>query len=634
MEDAEDRSILPAVTVDAGMVQESGLLKDTIALDIPDQAGGDFDTVLATRAAEMLRDASQRWSEYAAEQDNSETVTPLMVLQVPNKPKANDIGRVLDAIFKAWPELPPDSIANVFGEHRTESYSGYTVPYIEPQRVQESKWVRVLLAKDAISTGWDCPRAEVMVSFRPANDHTYIAQLLGRMVRTPLARRIPGNDMLNSVECVLPRFDRKTAKTIVDALKAGGTDSPPTGRVLINPIEVKPNPQASEAVWEKFESLPSQTRPQRAAKPAIRLTALAHELVTDGLLDGAGGKAHAAMHAFLDAFIEKRSDEFAGKRNAVTTVQGQTIFADMKTGKTTDQGFEVQADDAVVGDAFRRTARVISPDIARTYTMKRAIAMPEAEDDLDDALIDAQEEVAVLHLMENLQPLYDAEAEKLADQWFADYRNEIRKLPHDRQDAYRQIVALSNEPQNVGMARPVSRYEPTKAREKDGTEKDIAAYDKHLLCDDRGIYPAEFANEWEESVLNTEIRREGFRYWYRNPDRPSQDSLGIAYKIDGDTKIVRPDFLFFAEDEGEIVADIVDPHGFHLSDAVAKLQGLAAYAKAYGQTFRRIESVAKVDSGLRVLDITREDVRKAIDAVKPGDTAEAIYRSSVAGDYA
>jgi hypothetical protein len=38
-----------------------------------------------------------------------------------------------------------------------------------------------------------------MVSFRPAKDRTHITQLMGRMVRTPLARRIPGNDRLNSI---------------------------------------------------------------------------------------------------------------------------------------------------------------------------------------------------------------------------------------------------------------------------------------------------------------------------------------------------------------------------------------------------------------------------------------------------
>ena len=78
--------------------------------------------------------------------------------------------------------------------------------------------MRVLVAKDAISTGWDCPRAEVLVSFRPAKDHTHITQLLGRMVRNPLARRVPGDERLNSVDCILPFFDRTTAGNVVKFL--------------------------------------------------------------------------------------------------------------------------------------------------------------------------------------------------------------------------------------------------------------------------------------------------------------------------------------------------------------------------------------------------------------------------------
>ena len=78
--------------------------------------------------------------------------------------------------------------------------------------------------------------------------------------------------------CLLPKFDRETVEAVVKALREGGGDAPPTGRILINPKEMTPNPAAPEKVWEKFVSLPSQTRPQRGAKPAIRLTALAHEL--------------------------------------------------------------------------------------------------------------------------------------------------------------------------------------------------------------------------------------------------------------------------------------------------------------------------------------------------------------------
>ncbi len=53
-----------------------------------------------------------------------------------------------------------------------------SVPYIslvravEASRIEDDKAIRVLLVKNAITTGWDCPRAEVMMSFRRARDRT------------------------------------------------------------------------------------------------------------------------------------------------------------------------------------------------------------------------------------------------------------------------------------------------------------------------------------------------------------------------------------------------------------------------------------------------------------------------------
>ena len=57
---------LPNVVVDAQKVQESGLLKDTIILDIPDEAGK-FDTVIVRRATDKLRASSQAWADYATD---------------------------------------------------------------------------------------------------------------------------------------------------------------------------------------------------------------------------------------------------------------------------------------------------------------------------------------------------------------------------------------------------------------------------------------------------------------------------------------------------------------------------------------------------------------------------------------
>jgi type III restriction enzyme len=628
MEGARGRSTLPPVAVDPVLVQNSGLLKDTIVLDIPDEAG-DFDTVLVRRATDKLRESTEGWAAYAAEQKDGPPVLPLMVLQVPNTPNHNDIGRTLETIFQHWPELEENCVAHVFGEHAPQTFGSYTVPYIQPQRVQDDNWVRILIAKDAISTGWDCPRAEVMISFRPAQDRTYIAQLLGRMVRTPLARRIPGNDRLNAVDCLLPRFDRETVEKVVMALRDGGGDTPPIGRILVNPVEMKPNPKVPDSVWEKLVSLPSQTRPQRGAKPAVRLTALAHELASDGLLPGAGGKAHAAMHKMLDRFIAERGPAFEAKRADIRTVSGRTVIADLQTGILGEGYFEAEADNAVVGDAYRRTARIVSPDIARTYTIERAKRNPQSEDDFEGALIEAREEVAALHLMENLQVLFDAEATRLADKWFAEHNERVKQLPDERQEAYRQIAALSSEPQDVDLVRPVSRFEPTKVRENEA-ETAIPVYAKHLLCADDGNYPSELKT-WERAVLEAEMKRPDFRFWYRNPDRPSQDSLGIAYTLADETQIVRPDFIFFAEEGGVIVADLVDPHGFHLADALAKLRGLARFAERHPKVFRRIEAVAAIGTGkLRMLDLTNPDVRSEVMAAS---NAEALYRGASACDY-
>lgn len=631
MEGALNRSILPDVVVDSSKVQESGLIKDTIILDIPDEVG-DFDTVLVRRATDKLKESTEAWANYAKDQYESEAVLPLMVLQVPNKPDPNEIGRALDTIYQQWPGLQSGSVAHVLGEHTTQQYGNRNVPYISPELVHESKWVRVLIAKDAISTGWDCPRAEVMISFRAATDRTHITQLLGRMVRSPLARRIPGNDRLNAVDCLLPKFNAKTVNEVVDALMKGDDTLPaPSGRVLINPVEVNPNPAASLAVWQKFESLPSQTRPQRSAKPARRLTALAHELASDDILPGAGKQAHAEMHKVLDKLQESYKTQIESRRKAVMTVDGKTVVADMKGGSKSFDEFWEAADMAVIDDAYRRAARIFSPDISRTYVDALAyrVANPDHADDFEEALIESRVLVAALGMVTDVQISFDIEADKLAKDLLAKYKTAIKGLSHDRQESYRQVREMSAEPQDVDLVKPEARFEPTKVREGE-VERSIPTYKNHLLCDGMGNFPAEM-NEWEHKVVETEMKREGFSFWYRNPQQPGQSSLGIAYLENDLYGILRPDFIFFStQGDGTIVSDIVDPHGLFLRDASPKLKGLALFAATHPNAFRRIESVAFAMGKLRVLDLTNEDVRKAITAA--GD-ATTLFSGVLASDY-
>src|SRR5690606_37206033 len=130
----------------------------------------------------------------------------------------------------------------------------------------------------------------------------------GRMIRTPLARRIPGNELLNSLDCLLPFFDKKTATAVAEMLMRGATskegDEDETGsgggegrRVLFDPVILRRNPAIPAEVWACFAGLPTVTIPSRDVKPIRRLTALAAALSRDGLVEDAVAKAHAWLRA-------------------------------------------------------------------------------------------------------------------------------------------------------------------------------------------------------------------------------------------------------------------------------------------------------------------------------------------------
>ena len=628
----QGRSIMPHVVVDPQLVQASGLLKDTISLDVPNEIG-DFETVLLRRGTDKLREITEAWAAYAEEQGDANKVLPLMVLQVPNAPDHKDIGKWLDTIFERWPDLPSDCVANVFGEHKSETFGSRAVPYIEPQRVQESDWVRILVAKDAISTGWDCPRAEVMVSFRAATDKTHITQLLGRMVRTPLARRISGNDRLNAVDCLLPHFNKQSVEAVVTELMTGGESGEelPGRRVLINPREMKHNPAIPEDVWEKLLSLPSQTLPRKQARPVKRLTALAHELAMDALLPDAGKKAHAEMHKVLNDAQARYAEDIKKARQSVLTVEGKTVQTEVQTQKMTFDDFVEAADYAVIEDAYKRAGRAISPDLATTYAEHLASQTDDTED-VEEALTEAHTTIAAIGLVPAIKNDLEAAAERLAKDWLRKFHDEIKTLKDERQEVYRQISEMSTDPFPIDIARPHMWLQPTTAREPNGREFDLPRYERHLLCDEDGKFPNNPGSTWEPVVLNAELQRKGNIGWYRNPDRASQDSLGVIYEDAGESWVVRPDFIFFVRmDDGSVAADLVDPHGVHFADALPKLKGLARYAEANGGSFRRIEAVAKTDKGFRVLDLKNADVRLLIGKA---DNARVLFEGAAAKDYA
>ncbi|EYT53517.1 DEAD/DEAH box helicase [Kocuria sp. UCD-OTCP] len=670
----DQRNTLRDLQVDSSEVQASGLIKDQVALDFSPESG-DFDTVLLRKATRQLRDMTARWDDYSGTQEEGETVAPLMILQVPNTPDPDDVAEALDTIRQTWPRLLPENFAHVLGEHATQQFGPYKVRYVAPERVQDEPSIRVLIAKDAISTGWDCPRAEVMISFRPASDRTYITQLLGRMIRTPLARRIPGDDVLGAVYCYLPKFDRETTEQIAIALEKGEDgSSDPKGagrRVLINPqpyaLPVARDDQGEpvtdtegkvvlaegvEDTLSVLETLPSQSITRAITKPVKRLTRLAHELTTDGLLETGNSLAHEEMHAILDGLRARYARKLDEALEKLYKVRLSTMYAQLgprieheiqseaqrendknPQSRREDASFE-RADDKVIEHAFKTAERVFGSPVARSYVRHLAAQNAKAEDAYE-ALIEAEGVVTALAALPKVKEDFDEAAEQLAEEWFTKFRVGIRGLSQARQATYREIQLLSREPQVVELARPETWLEPTQSRVIGGaldTEpEDLPTFAKHLLTDEEGLFPGEF-NDWETEVLKTEIARDSTVFWFRNPSQAKPESLGIAYTMSGDDKILRPDFLIFSRNGDELPAvSIVDPHRHDYTDSLPKLQGLARYAEKHGDRYARIEALSKIGDTLRVLDLQEPAVRKAV--LDAESDAKPLYLSQHARNY-
>ena len=626
MGEAPERTKLPSVVVPSARVQESGLLKDDIRLEIPKKAGR-FDTVLLRRATRKAREATALWEDYAR-RHGGQDVVPLLVVQVPNKPSDALLYSAIGTIRETWPELESDAMAHVFGDHAAIELGGVSVPHIPPETVQDRTQIRILFAKDAISTGWDCPRAEVLVSFRPAQDETHITQLLGRMVRTPLARRVPGNDLLNSVECVLPHFDRTTAaKVASNMLGERDRDEDGTGggdgrRVLLAPVDMEANPAIPEEVWNVYDELPSQTLPRKVASPVRRFSMLAQALSRDRLRGKARREAHKRLCSRLDGLMAQYKHAVAKASRGILEVEGETLVASVLGGQIQDsESFIEPADERSVEADFQAARRVLTPDVARAYADH--IAEPG-----DDGLFDACVKVAALARVEEVSEELEREADRLCNAWFDEYRVAIKGLTDERQAVYDEIRGMSPSVQTTELKRPRVRTEET---EDENGEK-LQTRTGHLMSDDEGNFPIATLNSWEVDVLDKEMSRPGFLAWYRNPPRPSADALAVAYTNErGNWRRMCPDFLFFHGEVSSIKVSIVDPHGSHLADAVPKLRGLADFAQRHAHAFHRIESVARVnDDALRVLDLTRADVREAIQS--HGDAA-SLYQSDFANDY-
>lgn len=136
---------------------------------------------------------------------------PLLVVQIPNN------SETLQDIVEHWFEKKGLTYENgqlaVWLANQHENLEG-----IEEINAPSS----AIIIKQAVATGWDCPRAQILVKLRDNMDETFEIQTIGRIRRMPEAEHYE-NQLLDS--CYLYTFDEKFTAGVKTSMGRGALDA-------------------------------------------------------------------------------------------------------------------------------------------------------------------------------------------------------------------------------------------------------------------------------------------------------------------------------------------------------------------------------------------------------------------------
>ena len=138
-------------------------------------------------------------------------INPLMIVQIPDK------SQLLQDEVERWFESQGINYENqllaVWLDNKHENLEYITNP--------NAKQV-ALIIKQAVATGWDCPRAQILVKLRENMDETFEIQTIGRIRRMPEAKHYE-NMLLDS--CYLYTLDGKFTAGVKMSLGKNALDA-------------------------------------------------------------------------------------------------------------------------------------------------------------------------------------------------------------------------------------------------------------------------------------------------------------------------------------------------------------------------------------------------------------------------
>lgn len=602
---------LEYITVSMKEVKDSGLIKETINIHYQGEKKGDFESILLNIAAKEYVKYENEWMSWCKETGMENAVIPLMVVQVKDHVKEEEL---VDYALQIADNIPSisntESFAhNITGISGVVDMNGVKIHQVDPSDVQDDTRVKVFFVKESAAVGWDCPRAEVLLSYRPHSDDDYILQMIGRMLRTPLAQRIEGNEVLNTTSVILPYYDIEKVENINEKLRHGGVDGVQKEddedviQVSLNPVEVS---CVNDTYKDVLESLQSFTIPStKKYSPVLRMYYAGYDLSRDDIIKDFEVDVVETLAKEIVSLTYKHEEEISRIVEDLKIVKTEQMTIDAE-GETSVIEVKNPANAASLNKYLEYVSEVFGSHITQD-AIKQYLRMYEDSDE-DDAVLAVSAASYSDLLIDELNDF----ADRTVSSWLTQtYKRNIKRLNStEREAVYNAYLSQSPESMPIHIMLP-EKYEINSAKIKDGKEVSLPYIDdnKHVFSDSEGKFYHNLS-DFETQIIEHELQEQDTIAFYRNPSHGVR-SLKVPYMKDKVVqKVFAPDFIVLVNTQEGIKASIVDPHGTYLEDALDKLQGLALYAEQYGDQYVEIRAISDAVEGIaKVLELTDEATR-------------------------
>lgn len=601
--------VVEPIKVSMKEVKDSGLIKEIINIHYKGEKKGDFESILIQIAAQEYVKYEQEWSDWC-QKSEIDKVVPVLVVQVKDHIKETELTDYAMTLSTLIPSIDDaNSFAhNITGINNVIDAKGVKIHQVDPSDVQDDDRIQVYFVKESAAVGWDCPRAEVLLSYRPHSDDDYILQMIGRMLRTPLAQRIEGSEILNTTSVVLPYYDIDKVENINDKLRHGGIDGVSLDEdesvieVSLNPVMVT---CVDDTYKQALESLTSFTMPSVTKySPIGRMQKVGLDLSQDGIIKDFEKEVIEVLAKELNSLMYKHDDNVEQTVKDLQIVKTEQMRID-EYGNTTTVIVEHSVNAASIQKYLENASSVFGSLVAKEAVREY---MRSQDADEDEAML----AVSAAGYSDIIQEELDDFADRTVVDWLTQtHKRNIKRLNStEREAVYNAYLSQSPDSLPMNITLP-EKYEINSAKIKDGKEIELPkiGYNQHVFSDSKGNYYHNLS-DFETKVIENELAEDFTVAFYRNPSTGSR-SIKIPYMKDGvNQKVFAPDFIVLVNTQDGVKASIVDPHGTYLEDALDKLQGLALYAEQYGDQYVEIRAISDVVEGVaKVLELTDEATR-------------------------